>query len=78
MTYVETKDSRVVREIESKALLASNLNELSRTRATRSMYKKTIDQTESLSGKMSELETKLLNIERLLTSFLAHKESASN
>ena len=79
-TYVETQDSRVSREIESKALVASDINELARARANRAITKRVLIQGESFQSKLDDLEKKMLNIESMLTNFFTqmNKNNGTN
>lgn len=53
--FVETKDSRVKRDIESKALVASNTNDRDRVRSTRALSKR----VNTTDERISSLETKV-------------------
>lgn len=66
MTSVETVDPRVRRDIESKALLAVDRSELSRSRATRAIIKRTQIQQANADSRFAELDTRMKRIEELL------------
>ena len=66
MTSVETVDPRVRRDIESKALLAVDRSELSRSRATRAIIKRTQLQQANADSRFAELDTRMKRIEELL------------
>lgn len=66
MTSVETVDPRVRRDVESKALLAVNRSELSRSRATRAIIKRTQSQQANADNRFAELDTRMKRIEELL------------
>lgn len=63
MPAVETVDPRVARDTESMALLAVDSGALARSRASRSVGKKTQEQ-------FDELDKRMRNIEKLLDALV--------
>lgn len=72
MALVQTKDSRVVRDTETRALLATNIEELQRKRQLRANMKKLTAQQTALNDKFAAIDTRLDRCEFLLQELAQH------
>jgi hypothetical protein len=72
MTYVNTEDHRVAREIESRGLLSTNNTELKNNRAARARQKELRNQLQSNEQKFRDMGTRLDRCEHLLTELVRH------
>jgi hypothetical protein len=70
MTVVETVDPRVVRDIQSNALLAINEAELTKSRAVRSTAKKNKEHQQEVTSKLINFEDRLRKLELLIEGIL--------
>lgn len=72
MALVQTKDPRVVRDTENRALLATNFEELQRTRRARANFKKLTAQQDAAADKFAAINTRLDHCEFLLQELAQH------
>lgn len=72
MALVQTKDSRVVRDTETHALLATNTEELLRNRRLRSAMKKLTSQQQIADARFEMLNNRIDRCELLLQELVQH------
>ena len=72
MALVQTKDSRVVRDTETQALLATNSEELSRHRRMRASLKKVTTQQRTVDERFEALNGRIDRCEALLQELVQH------
>lgn len=72
MPYVQTEDSRMVRDIDSKGLVATNIAELRKHRATRSAAEKLLNQKEHSEQRFKDMDARLDRCESLLHELVRH------
>lgn len=72
MALVQTKDSRVVRDTETQALLATNADELMRHRRLRDTLKKTTTQQRTVDERFEALNGRIDRCEALLQELVQH------
>ena len=72
MALVQTKDSRVVRDTETQALLATNADELMRHRRLRDTLKKTTAQQRTVDERFEALNGRIDRCEALLQELVQH------
>lgn len=72
MALVQTKDTRVVRDTETHALLATNSEELMRNRRMRSTMKKLTQQQQEVDDRFDLLNSRIDRCELLLQELAQH------
>lgn len=72
MALVQTKDPRVVRDTETRALLVTDVEELYRNRRTRAKIKTLRSQQELLTDKFVAINSRLDRCESLLMELAQH------
>lgn len=72
MALVQTKDSRVVRDTETRALLATNAEDLIRNRRTRAAMKKMTNHQQSVNDTFMAINGRLDRCESLLHELAQH------
>lgn len=72
MALVQTDDSRVVRDTNNRALLATNVDELHRHRRSRATLKQLKDNQSDTDAKFNHLNGRLDRCETLLTELVQH------
>jgi|GEM_PF-4482200 len=72
MALVQTKDSRVMRDTENRALLATDTEELLRHRRQRAAVKKVVVQQQSYDSRFDAMNGRLDRCELLLRELTQH------
>lgn len=72
MALVETKDSRVVRDTETRALLSTNIDDLQRSRRLRDSRKRTVAQQQTVTDTFALINNRLDRCESLLQELAQH------
>lgn len=72
MALVQTKDPRVVRDTDTRALLSTNTEELLRHRRSRANVKKMMTQQQSLNDRFNAINGRLDRCEILLHELAQH------
>ncbi len=72
MALVQTDDSRVVRDTETRALLATDMQELYRSRRSRSTAKQVQQQQQNTEAKFNSIDGRLDRCETLLCELIQH------
>lgn len=72
MALVQTKDSRVMRDTDTQALLATNIDELTRHRRMRTTLKKVTTQQRTVDERFEALNGRIDRCEALLQELVQH------
>lgn len=72
MALVQTDDSRVVRDTDTRALLVTDMQELYRARRARSTAKQVQQQQKDADAKFNSIDGRLERCETLLCELIQH------
>jgi hypothetical protein len=72
MAIVQTDDMRVVRDTETRALLATDTNDLLHKRHTRQRTKHLLKQTQAVDDRFNTMNARLDRCETLLQELVQH------